>query len=168
MNEVAFFTQYPEVSGDCGFPIYLEDEQSLSYVPFDHTADFTIMLGSSYIGLDVNSQTGLVSQISGFVPKHTWSNHELYLPMAQKGKLYAQLATPMIKGGGIRYGGEWPVKFCSMSKCLCIGNPMHGDQNERIQFCNGVIAELDNSKIISLWIALDRQWGRQRKRQGDG
>lgn len=159
MNAITFYSMYSGMPTSSGVPIYLEDEQSLSYVPFDQTADYTIMLGSSYIGLDVNSQTGLVSHISGFLPQHKWIKRTLHLPKAPIGKLYAQLRTPMIKGGGMRYKGEWPIYYCPPSRCLCIGNPTPTIGLQSVQFCNGTIAELDNSQIVSLWVFLQGDKG---------
>lgn len=163
MNSITFSAEYSEVLRSCGTPIYLDDEQSLSYAPFDSTADFSIMLGTSYVGLDVDSQTGLVSQISGFAPKREWIERALRLPLAPKGNLYAHLGIPAVKGAGARYEGKWPIYFCSTNGCLCIGSPAPKIRVQRVQFCNGIIAELKNSKIVSLWVAL-----KDKGRQGDG
>ncbi len=159
MKEISFRAEYSEKPGHCGAPVYLADEQSLNYEPFDKNVDFSILLGGLYVGLDLSGSTGLVSQLSGFLPKGIWKERDLTPPDAPNGRLYACLDQPAVRGGGTRYqeGKDWPVYFCAASRCLCIGDPARRPRSQYVQFCEGITAQLDGPRLVSLWVTLGRK-----------
>ncbi len=161
MTEISFCAEYSEEPGHCGAPVYLEDEQSLNYVPFDKRVDFSILLGELYVGLDMSGSTGLVSQLSGFLPKGIWKKRSLTPPDAPNGRLYVFLDPPAVRGCGTRYQEErdWPVYFCAANNCLCIGDSKKRPRSQCVQFCEGITAQLDGTRLVSLWVTLGRQNG---------
>ncbi len=158
MKEISFRAEYSEKPGHCGTPVHLEDEQSLNYKPFDKRVDFSILLGGLYVGLDLSGTTGLVSQLSGLLPKGIWKERKLTPPDAPNGRLYAYLDPPAVRGCGTRYqeGKNWPVYFCATSRCLCIGDPARKPRAQYVQFCEGITAQLDGPRLVSLWVTLGR------------
>lgn len=152
MEQIYFTAKYSSNIGYKGTPIYIEREQSLNYVPFNNSVDFSIMLGSSYIGLDVSSIDGFVSHLSGLTPRHLWIPFELSLPRALPGKLYVCGNTLTPPGGAISYSGNWKTYFCASQNYMCIRDINENNKCSHVEFAGGLIAGISNCRLSELWI----------------
>ena len=133
-----------------GTLLYLEKEQSLYYEPWEKS-DFSIMLGAAYTGLDVQSSTGKVVQISGLNPKKTWIEKTLCFPNACEGTLVFKKETPLLRGTAVDYAMGLHTFYDRERSCICIGNVVTDDQYKRVEFCKGVVAVLDKKRLLAIW-----------------
>jgi hypothetical protein len=130
--------------------LYIDDEHSLSYEPFNSNVGVSIMCGA-YTSLDTICETGIVVHISGLNDKHSWIPMNVKMPNAIKGELVAIFEKPPIKGTGIDYDRDWNTYHNDEEGCLCIGDLHTFNGDNCIEFASGIVAVLRGDKLASVW-----------------
>ncbi len=134
-------------------PIYNLVEKSFIYEPFEDS-DFSLMLGASYVGLDINIKTMLAVQVSGYSPKSTWKLTSSSPPNADSGSLVLFSSEILFSGTGIDYYEfNKNVFYNKRNGWICIGDTSWDNSNACcVAFENNTIAVVKNKKLVALWI----------------
>jgi hypothetical protein len=130
--------------------VYIQNEYSLMYEPHCPNIGVSIMCGE-YTSLDTICETGVIVHISGLNSKQKWIYTNTKIPNSIKGILTAHFDTPPLKGTGINYDRNWKTYFNETETSLCIGDTMIEDNDDCIEFANGIIAVLRNNNLVAIW-----------------
>ena len=130
--------------------LYIQDEYSLLYKPWNTNVGFAIICGE-YTALDTICETGRIVHISGLNSKHLWVAKELKMPKAKTGELFAHFDEPPLKGSGLDYNKSWKTYYDNDSSCICIGNPQLEPHDEYVEFAHETVAVLRSGQIIAVW-----------------
>jgi len=145
-----FFTFIECESGFAGELLYIQDESSLMYYPWNTNANVSIMCGA-YTGLDTICETGLIVQLSGLSPKSVWLPMKLKMPQAIKGNLTVHFDSPPMKGTAVDYDRNWKTYYNKNESCICVGECHILDSDICIEFTSNVVAVLRNSQLVAIW-----------------
>ena len=130
--------------------LYIHDEYSLCFRPFNKNAGVSILCGE-YTSLDTICETGEIVHISGYNSKRGWVNNVLEIPRAKKGVLIAHFDKPPMNGVGYVYDRSWVTSYDTKSHCICIGDTQIEDDDIPVEFANGIVAVLRKDQQISVW-----------------
>lgn len=147
---ISFVTQKnnKELMGDL---IYSCSEQSFHYEPWMDN-DFSIIIGSNYLGLDVSTAHNQVLQISGLSSKKLWKKSKLDFPSSFIGDLFFKGLETVSSGTGMSYGMEWETFFDGKGQ-VCIGDIKTTKTDTCVEFANGCVAVIDlNEQLKSIWL----------------
>lgn len=144
-----YFTFNENNSEYYGELLYIKDEESLYYNPWNTNVGVSVMCGN-YTSLDTICETEMAVQISGLNSKYVWIPKKLEMPKAKKGGLIAHLDDPPIRGTGVDYNRSWLTYFDEDSNCICIGDPIIEADDDCLEFANKIIAVLREAQLISI------------------
>lgn len=145
-----FYTKYCDFN-KYGFPIYQKSEHSFDFEPWPDS-DFSLMLGTSYMSLEVNLTNGRVLHLSGFNSTNTWKKNKLNIPDFKIGSLFVEKSEHFLPGMGIEIDFELITVYDKQSGWIRIGSDYKSDTCQYIMFANNTIAAIDNMKIVTIWI----------------
>ena len=149
---ILFFTIDNEKKTLTGKPIYIMADQSFIFEPW-LDPDYSIMLGSAYISVDIQTSTGKLQHISGFNPIDTWLAKELFRPVSFNGNVIVK-SDLFLSGGGEYYADNWRTFYDKVTGWVCIGNPdiSNDDLVKNVEFAKDTIASIRNQKLLALWV----------------
>lgn len=130
--------------------LYLQDEYSLFFDPPNKNVGMSILCGE-YTSLDTVCETGNVVHISGLSAKRVWISTDAKMPKAKKGELVAHFDNPPLKGIGIEYDRSWNTYYNKKSTCICIGDYCSLNNDNCIEFANGIVAVVRNNQLAAIW-----------------
>jgi hypothetical protein len=139
-----------KVSDERGCLYYLPNEHSLCYVPWRKNS-YTLLIGKSYCGLDLDADTGEIMQISGCNPMRLWIECNLEIPVAVMGRVFFQSDIPLIPGTGSDYDRSWNTFYDRKQQYICLGPQPIISDCIHIQFAPYLIASIRNDQIVSIW-----------------
>jgi len=145
-----FFTFIECDFGFTGELLYLRDEDSLSYHPWNTNVGVSIICGA-YTGLDTICETGLIAQLSGLCPKSVWIPMKSKMPQAIKGNLTAHFDSPPMRGTGVDYDTSWKAYYSKKDSSICIGDYHVFDSDMCVEFASGLVAVLRNGQLTAVW-----------------
>jgi len=151
-----------------GLATYLPDEYSIVFVR-DEEDPHGLGLGREFLDgalefgtltLTVRGDDGRVAFPEGYHPAVAWHEGPLVVPAAMPGVLYWEPVEDLVKGGALG--------IAKVSEVATTSDPSTGwivlrraaeDTTPHaglaaVEFCEGVIAELDGSRLVSLWMLL--------------
>lgn len=115
--------------------------------------DYTIIIGSEYVGLDVDLDRKQIVQVSGFSPKKIWVKSSLSLPVGKEGSIFIQTKNDPVSGTGTNYGETWLTYFDEKQNLICIGNQTMASNDICIEFSKNCFAVIDlNNQLKSIWL----------------
>jgi len=127
--------------------VYIADEYSFTYE--DGYTDSSVMINCLEVGID--SETGIVQQISGYHAYLIWKSAGLTPPEAKDGAL---VMTDKIKGGVTYQMKDNVTTYYDKSNgWLCIG-ARDCDNAEYVRFCENCIATVGDGKLAAIWVSL--------------
>lgn len=151
-----------------GFATYRPDEYSIVFVrdeedpdalgPGRDSLDCALEFGT--LTLTVRSDDGRVAFPEGYHPAVTWHEGPLAVPTATPGVLHWEPAGDLVMGGalGIAEVSEVATTFDPSTGWVALRRAAEDTTRrsglEAVEFCEGAIAELDGSRLVSLWILL--------------
>lgn len=132
--------------------VYDSNEESIIMEP-SPDSDFTLMLGSAYLGLDINLDTREVVGISGFCPKRNWENKMLSIPKTfEDGKLFFQEAHQHQIGTGAALFDESTIYFDEGTNWCCLKPKTTWVPGKRnIRLGENLIVCLAEQKLVEIW-----------------
>ena len=143
-----------------GYATYLPHEYSVSFVtehPFER-GQFDSALALDTLTLLVRRSDGRVALPEGYFPRQSWSEAALETPVAESGALFWDDTSILMRGGAVDAAGAIGTKlFDPVTQWLRIETPQprRGKHSSRsVEFCTGVIAQLQDSELTALWIQL--------------
>ena len=126
---------------------YIADEYSFAYK--GGCQDSSVMINCLEVGID--SETGIVRQISGYHAYLIWKSAGLTPPEAKDGAL---VMTDKIKGGVTYQMKDNVTTYYDKSNgWLCIG-ARDCDNAEYVRFCENCIATVGDGKLAAIWVSL--------------
>lgn len=132
--------------------IYSISEQSF-YPDSWMDNDYTIIIGTEYVGLDVDLNHKQIVQVSGLSPQNIWVRSTLSLPVSKEGSIFIQEKNDPVSGTGINYGDTWLTYFDEKQNLICIGNPTTASDDICIEFSKNCYAVIDlNNQLKSIWL----------------
>ena len=148
-----FSVKYKEIEYE-GMLIYDLKESTFYYEPWNDV-DFSIILGSSYIGLDLNLYENKILQMSGYSSKRNWIKKRLTIPDGSTGELYiSKLDKNWFSGSGVIYDISTNIYFDINTGWICIGNLFEEVSYKNVvEFAKDSIAVINNEGVLlSLYI----------------
>lgn len=136
---------------DYGTPIYRKSEQSFDFEPWGNS-DFSLMLGSSCIGLEINLNNKRLLYLSGLSPIKTWKKDKVVLPNFKKGALFIENSEDYAPGTGIETNNQFTAFYDKKTGWICFHSERLPEYDNCIMFANNTIAALSNNVIVSIWI----------------
>ena len=137
--------------------LYIQDEYSLLYEPFNSAVGVSIICGS-YTSLDTVLETGLIAHISGYNSKRLWLATDKAIPKSVKGQIRAHFDDLPQKGTGIDYDRSWKTYYNKQDTCLCLGDDSALDDDKCIEFANGIVAVIRGSDLVAIWAKIREVW----------
>lgn len=130
----------------------LYDKQDSSFIyESDLSANFSIMVGGAYLGLDIDLASMKVQAISGYSPMHIWVKSDLVVPTkVEKRELYVKTGKQWHVGEGTSYA-EWAIYFDSVSKWVCLGEKERNNYLF-IEFAHNCFAGLLQGQIKAIYL----------------
>jgi len=133
-----------------GILTYFENE--FSYEPI-RGSDYTIMLGCSYLGLDISINTNRIINITGYCSKHTWIPKALVLPDdIVVGAVRFNSDEELLRGLGEYLFEEIPIYYDKTTNWCCITKNLDVKSDENIEFARNCILSLSKGKFVALWL----------------
>lgn len=132
-----------------GFHTYSIKEASFFHEPWGNS-DFSILLGGTYLSLDIDLKRKKALHVSGFSDKKDWIKTSIPAPEAEKGSLYIETTAKLVPGCGTNYDENW--KIYNNKEWICIGDPIFNRAYKHIEFANDTIAVIDDGKLVSVWL----------------
>jgi len=145
-----FFTFTECATEFTGELLYIQDEYSLFYSPPNKNVGVSILFGA-YTSLDTICETGVVANISGLNSKRVWIPMDAKMPKAIQGELVAHFDDPPLKGTGVDYNRSWNTYYNKNDSCLCIGDYNTLNDDNCIEFANGIVAVLRGNQLVAVW-----------------
>ncbi len=141
-----------------GYATYVAHEYSINFVP-DIPIDrdsFDAEVSLDTLTLLVRRSDGRVAFPEGYFPKASWTEQPLAPPRAERGQLYWEQRASLVRGASVEATETALTKFYDPdSSWLKIATAEAGTGHlQVVEFCGGVLAELDESKLVALWINL--------------
>jgi len=135
-------------------PKYDIEEQSFFFDP-SLESDFTLMLGCSYLGLNIFLKSRMLVSFSGYCPKHLW--HEEILQPPQRvvsGMVVIECNDTLISGAGIYLFEQTNLFYDKNSNWCCVKalNNIQADVN--IEFAPNCVISLSGGNFVALWFKL--------------
>jgi hypothetical protein len=100
-----FFSFYSKDMNFKGELLYIRNENSLCYKPFNTNKGVGIKAGG-YTELDIIHETSEVIHLSGFSPKNVWIKEDMTIPRAKRGCLWVHFDSPPMKGVCIEFASN--------------------------------------------------------------
>jgi len=144
------FSFYSEEKDYIGELLYIRDEHSFLYKPYNTNAGVSILIGG-YTELDTILETSEVTHVSGFCHKNTWIIKSINVPNSKKGCLIAHFDKPPMKGTGIEYDRSLETYYDEEKQYICIGDYCIEDTDDCVEFANNIIAVLRNGDLVAIW-----------------
>jgi len=146
-----FIFEYTE-NYNIGGPIYILEEESFNFKPYVES-DFTLMLGCSYLGLNISTKTKALVNISGLCPKRIWKCEKLNVPQnVVKGNVILVTDEILMSGTGKDLLTNTVILYDSENNWFCI-KPNYDIQSDlKIQFADNCILCLSKGRFAELWI----------------
>ena len=145
-----FHIDYSEFN-DCGIPIYRKSEQAFDFEPY-YNSDFSLMLGESYVGLEINLNNGKALCLSGVSPTKAWKKDKIVLPDYKKGTLFVEGLENCYQGMGIETHNQFTAFYDKEGGWIYFVSDIKSENPNYIMFANNTIIALDNEAIASIWI----------------
>jgi len=132
--------------------IYHHGEESFCYEPFLGTG-FSLMLGCSYLELDISVNTMEIINVSGLCPKRLWISRTLLLPLnIVPGSVKFYSEEELVSGTGKYLSEYMPIYFDESSNWCCISNDPDAIPDQNIEFLKDCIISLSEGEFIALWL----------------
>lgn len=113
------------------------------------------MIGTGYLGLDINLSNMLLLAVSGCCPKYNWIERSLQFPNNMElGNIAIKTNRKLVAGAGtdLIEGIELPIYYCKGNNWVCIGEQVKENYDINIQFMKNAIMSLKNNEFKALWI----------------
>lgn len=139
---------------DCsiGKPTYICEEESFYFDPYIQS-DFTLMLGCSYLGLNISTESKCIINLSGLCPKHLWQPQKLSPPEdIVKGSAVVEGNEVLISGTGKDLLEQSFVFYDQESNWCCIKTIDDVRPDLNIEFATNCILSLSKGNFIALWV----------------
>lgn len=133
--------------------IYLLSEMSF-YVNYSNKDVYSLMLGSGYVGLDIDVESSKALGITGYSCKTYWKKHKLKVPQYRTGELKIVSKEKLLSGTGSYYAKDWETFYDPASGWICIGSKDDSTKNDCVEFFKNIIAVVNNEKLVAIWIKL--------------
>ena len=137
--------------------LYIADEYSLAFEPFDTNVSAGILFGST-TELGVIRETGEIVSFYGYSPKKTWIRHNLTPPSASKGSLFVSLLSftaPLNKGECIEYDRHCLTFYDEKLKYICIGDYETRESDDCICFAGDIVAVVREGSLVAIWANIE-------------
>lgn len=145
-----FHIDYSEFN-DCGIPIYRKSEQAFDFEPY-YNSDFSLMLGASYVGLEINLNNSKVLCLSGVSPTKVWKKDKIILPNYKKGTLFVEGLENCFHGMGKETHNQFTAFYDKKSGWIYFASDIKSEELNCIMFAKDTIIALDDETIVSIWI----------------
>ena len=130
--------------------VYNVEKSSLGFP--DHS-NALISIGIGFAGLEVNPENKVVTGVKGLLPRSIWLKKKLKTPKSSKGVI-------TIQAEGVDIRNKTYIQVCKQEDTyydaktgwICIGERKIYDFDDCIEFLNGAILVIRDSKIVSLWL----------------
>lgn len=151
MNSLKFEIS-PNFQGGKRNVVYSKQERSFD-MDISLSADFTLMLGCSYLGLDVNLSSMEAVNVSGFCPSDTWIKKDLCVPAAtRQGTIKIISESDLCSGTGIYLFDKADIYFDENSGWCYIDGRTGFPPEYNAQFCENAVFGLCGDILVGIWI----------------
>lgn len=131
-----------------GEPIYLENEYSFYYEPWN-PVDFSIMIDSASLDMSLSSME--IKQFTGLSPSVNWVKKPLTPPSAQQGILSISSAESFLPGTGTEFVVNWPTFYDEDTEWICVGDDDYTN-SILVEFATNTIACIKEENLAAVWI----------------
>ena len=132
--------------------VYSLPEQSFYYEPWLDN-NFTVILGNSYLGIDIDLTNNHAVQVSGFSPIALWKKQRLVLPKCIVGTIRVETDSTFVSGTGVSYGEDWPSYYDNIQEVVCLGDTSCFSTDVCVNFAGGCFAVINSShQLKSVWL----------------
>lgn len=137
-----------------GIVQYIPEESS--FITDIHSPLYcSIVLGDTYVGLDLCSDKTTICSISGFSPSHIWRQADIAYPNGQANRLMVD-ADCFVMGCGYPYGESWKTCYDPKSKIVmferCKNDFGFSGKQVYIQFLDNATALLEGDELMAIYI----------------
>lgn len=134
-----------------GKQIYRKSEQSFDFEP-DINSDFSLMLGTSYVGIETDLSTGRLLYLSGFSPMKSWEKSKLILPDFVDGTIYIEELKDCYAGMGISIGSDFRALYDEDIGLICFLCGENIVYNNCVRISPDVVIAINENNIVAIWI----------------
>jgi len=135
--------------------VYFTEEKS-----FDTCPSLNVDMGISvaYLNIEIDSDDMCVKCLWGFNPENSWCDTELFIPIAECGRLILKGNHEPGKYWRIDRGNTWKSYFDEKKGWFCIGNVNVSRTDKAVRVNRNTIFVLnDSDELKSIFIHLNRK-----------